>query len=215
MNKSLHKKGVAYVAVLVIVFLVFAAGGCGAAVPTEEYDNTLKADLEKTEAELAVARADLEEMEVEVTIAWSDLEKTKAELVTLRDDLKKTEEQIAGASSAWASLKPKVELLSILIESIETASGLTLYTFGQGHLTQSEAAVQVEDQWERITAALEAIGSADLVESLEPAWTTGFYGAWNRSAATTKHHSEWNKTTKLLIDLVEPDIDSLSEQISP
>ena len=208
MNTSFSKTRVAYVAVLVIVCLVLIAGGCGPTVPTEEYD------LEKTKAELATARADLEKTEAELTTANGNLEKTKAELATARADLEKTEKQIAEASLAWSSLKPKVELLLILIENIETNSGIALYTFGHGQVTVREAMIQVEDQWERIAVALEAIGNADLTESLEYGWTTGLHGSWSSDTQVIKHHLEWNRATRLLIDLTEPDMENLSEQVS-
>ena len=108
-----------------------------------------------------------------------------------------------------------MELLLILMENIETSSGIVLYTYGHGQVTIPEAVIKVEDQRERLAVALEAIGNADLTESLEYGWDTGFHGSWYKDTLAIKHHLGWNEATRLLVDLVEPEIESLSEQVSP
>ena len=149
----------------------------------------------------------------ELATAQADLDAAKAELATAQADLEKAEGQIAEAGAIWSSLKPKLELMLILTENLKTASGIVLYTYGHETVTIEEATIQVEDQWERISAVLDEIGNSDLAESLDYGWDTGFYGSWYKDTLSAKHHLEWNEVDRLLIDLVQPEIESLSEQI--
>ena len=187
-----------------------------------------KAELDKTKTALTTAVTALDKTKKELPTANSDLEKTEAELATVRAELEKARERIDAVSSAWSSLKPKVEVLSIILEGMETTAIKNLTYVAAAYITVQEYQKRTTDQRKRIAVALEAIGNDELTETIfgkesigidEPpehikgAWDTGAFGFSH--TVSERHWELWRKTAKILIDLTNSDMQSLSEQVSP
>lgn len=202
-----------------------------------ELDKTMT-ELDKTKAEMALVTAAPDKTEVDVTkvkaelaTAKNDLEKTNTELATVRAELEKARGRIDAVSSAWSSLKPKVEILSIIVESMETTAIKGLTVQGAFSITEQEYRRRTADQRERIAMALEAVGNnklteallgkdaPDLTEHLAGAWDTGAFGSrftiMGAESVLRIHYELWRKAVRILIDLTNPDMESLSKQVSP
>jgi len=245
---------------IVLLFIPCLVFGCGVgqeqydAVVAERGNaqqelQTVKAELGKTKIELATAKAnldkamtelaggkiapqetDLDRTKAELAVAKSDLEKKNTELDRLKGELESKEEQTIRVNSVWSSLKPKVEVLLIIMESIETIAIKRLTAEGGTFISQQEYGERTTDQKKRIAVALEATGNDKLTETLlgkeslaqphehlQGAWDTGAFGSKDAGIGSSLgvHWTLWRNAARISIDLTKQDVEDLSNQFGP
>jgi type II secretory pathway pseudopilin PulG len=123
-----------------ISILVFLFLGC---VPQSQYDS-LKAELKSTKDQLAA---------------------TEAELASVQSQAATAKNRLETSSTTLSALMPYVEFVSLFLENQET---WLLKTAGQ--ITQTEAAKQLTDQYDRIKKVLERVDDRGFAESATNAW---------------------------------------------
>ena len=155
--------------VMVLVLPTLLLASCG--IPQEEYNAVVAerdaayADLAKAQSDLAKAQSNLAKAQSELETAQSDLAAANSQVSSLQSEIGHAEEQIVAASSAWSSLKPKMELTLSLMES-----DVTWWRYELKEINDSELSRKVGHQWGVITVCLDEIGDDEFAEVITDAW---------------------------------------------
>ena len=150
---------------LIVMALVLPAlllASCG--IPQEEY-NAVVAERDAAYADLAKVQSNLAKAQSELETAQSDLAAANSQVSSLQSEIGHAEEQIVAASSAWSSLKPKIELTLSLMEN-----DVTWARYELKEINDSELSRQVGHQWGVITVCLDEIGDDEFAEVITDAW---------------------------------------------
>lgn len=181
---------------LIVMALVLPAlllASCG--IPQEEY-NAVVAEKDAANADLAKVQSNLAKVQSELETVQNDIIAANSQISSLQSEIGQLEEQIAAASSAWSSLKPKMELTGNLMEN-----QLTWWRYELKEIDDLELSRQVGHQWGVITVCLDEIGDDEFAEVMTDAWY---------AEAGKKGLQLGYEAYAMLISLCEEDMASLS-----